>query len=201
MKKLCIPVFLLAALVFGLAACTSSDAPSNEAVAAGAAGAGTSGGTGGGEVPPSSSLGEAPDFTLPTLAGDSLRLSDLRGQIVVLNFWATWCAPCIEEIPDLIALHDELNPHGLSVVGIAIDVEGAELVKPFTERLGITYPVPLDEGAVAEAFGGVWALPTTYVIDPEGRIDQRVIGLFPVKEMRVQFRQQLGLQPVSTTAH
>ena len=196
MKKLFIPVVLLASLALGLAACTSSDAPSNEAAA------GTTGGGAPGEALPSSSLGEAPDFTLPTLAGDSLRLSDLRGQIVLLNFWATWCAPCIQEIPDLIALHDELSPHGFTVVGVSLDEEGSDFVKIFTERFGITYPLPLDEeGTVSEAYGGVWALPTTYVIDPEGQIMQRVVGLFPVEEMRAEFRQMLGLPPVSTTAH
>ena len=196
MKKLFIPVVLLASLALGLAACTSSDAPSNEATA------GTIGGGAPGEAPSSSSLGEAPDFTLPTLAGDSLRLSDLRGQIVLLNFWATWCAPCIQEIPELIALHDELNPHGFTVVGVSLDEEGSDFVKLFTERFGITYPLPLDEeGTVSEAYGGVWALPTTYVIDPEGQIIQRVIGLFPVEEMRAEFRQMLGLPPISTTAH
>ncbi len=146
-------------------------------------------------------LGEAPDFTLPTLAGDSLRLSALQGQIVVVNFWATWCAPCIEEIPDLIALHDELNPHGLTVLGVAIDQDGEVLVRPYAERLGITYPVLLDDGAVSEAFGGVWALPTTYVIDPEGQIMQRVVGLFPVKEMHPEVRKMLDLPPVSPSDH
>ena len=99
-------------------------------------------------------------------------------------------------------MHDELSPHGFTVVGVSLDEEGSDFVKIFTERFGITYPLPLDqEGTVSEAYGGVWALPTTYVIDPEGQIIQRVVGLFPVEEMRVEFRQMLGLPPVSTTAH
>ena len=190
MKKLALPALLLASLALGLAAC--SDAPANNAD-------GTAGST-----PPDQNtlavtgLGEAPDFTLPTLAGDSLRLSDLRGQIVVLNFWATWCAPCVEEIPELIDLHDELNPHGLTVLGVSLDEEGPDLIKPFTDRFGITYPIPLDDGAVAEAYGGVWALPTAYVIDPEGQIMPRVIGLFPVEEMRPTFREMLDV-PAETS--
>ena len=195
MKQLFIPLVVSGTLVLGLAACTPSDAPSTEA----AANAGTVGSNITEESTPSSGLGEAPDFTLPTLAGDSLRLSDLRGQTVLLNFWATWCAPCVQEIPELIALHDELSPHGFTVVGVSLDQEGADLIRPFTERLGITYPIPIDDGSTAEAYGGVWALPTTYVIDPDGEIQQRVVGLFPVKEMRPQFRQMLGLPPVSTT--
>ena len=194
MKKLGIPILVLTSLALGLAACTSSDAPSNDATAAN----GTAGSTPALET--ATGLGEAPTFTLPTLAGDSLRLADLRGQIVVLNFWATWCAPCIEEIPQLIDLHDELNPHGLTVLGVSLDIEGPDFIKPFTDRLGITYPVPLDDGAVAEAYGGVWALPTTYVIDAEGQIIQRVIGLFPVEEMRPKFREMLDLPLVATTS-
>ncbi len=187
MKQLLTPLLMLAMLVLGLAAC--SDAPATDTAAAGTAGSTPPDPN----TPASTGLGEAPDFTLPTLAGDSLRLSDLRGQIVVLNFWATWCAPCIEEIPELIKLHDELNPHGLTVLGVSLDEEGPDLIKPFTDRFGITYPIPLDDGAVAEAYGGIWALPTTYVIDAEGQIVQRVIGLFPVEEMRPQFREMLNV--------
>lgn len=187
----------LALLLIGLAlmpAACSSPETSSEAVAQ------TSGGLPTPSALATTGLGEAPDFRLPTLAGDSLGLSDLQGQIVVVNFWATWCAPCIQEIPELNALHDELNPHGLTVLGISLDQEGAVIVRPFAERLDITYPILLDEGTVAEAFGGVWGLPTTFVIDAEGQIMQRVIGLFPVAEMRPEFRTMLDLPPASTTA-
>ena len=189
MKTYPLPV-LLGGLALMLAACASPKTTPNVAQADGS-------------LPTAQTttvLGQAPDFVLPTLAGDSLRLSELRGQIVVVNFWATWCAPCLEEIPELIALHDALNPHGLTVLGVAIDEEGEVLVRPFAERLSITYPVLLDDGAVAESYGGVWALPTTYVIDPKGQIMQRVIGLFPVQEMHLEFRKMLDLPPVSTTA-
>ena len=187
----------LALLLIGLAlmpAACSSPETSSEAVAQ------TSGGLPTPSALATTGLGEAPDFRLPTLAGDSLGLSDLQGQIVVVNFWATWCAPCIQEIPELNALHDELNTHGLTVLGISLDQEGAVIVRPFAERLDITYPILLDEGTVAEAFGGVWGLPTTFVIDAEGQIMQRVIGLFPVAEMRPEFRTMLDLPPASTTA-
>ena len=141
------------------------------------------------ETPPASELGPAPAFTLPTLDGDSLSLADFRGQVVLVNFWATWCTPCVAEMPDLSALDAELD--GLTVLGISVD-EGPELVRPFAERLAVGYPLVLDDGAVAEAFGGVWALPTTYVIDAEGTIVQRVIGLFPVDDMRPQLERLLA---------
>ncbi|MDX1545958.1 MAG: TlpA disulfide reductase family protein [Rhodothermales bacterium] len=144
-------------------------------------------------------LGPAPAFTLPTLGGDSLSLRDYRGEVVLLNFWATWCTPCIAEMPDLTALHEELEPHGLTVVGISVNEEAA-LIQPFAERLNVTYPLALDDGSVAEAYGGVWALPTTYLIDADGQIVQRVIGLFPVEEMRPQLRTMLGLPPAATSS-
>lgn len=138
-------------------------------------------------------VGPAPDFTLATLAGDSLRLSDLRGQVVLLNFWATWCAPCVEEIPEFVDLYRELHPEGLAIVGVAIDEQGPELVAPFAERFNINYPVALDPGGiVADAYGGVFALPTTYVIDPAGQIIDRVIGLYPVAEKRPALQDLLS---------
>ena len=150
MKTHAILILLLSSLMVSLVACSSPDATPQEATAAPADNVAAAS-----SPLTTSDLGEAPDFVLQTLAGDSLRLSDLRGQVVLLNFWATWCAPCIEEIPELIALHDELSPHGFTVIGISLDPEGAELVQPFTERFGITYPIPLDiEGSVAESYGG-----------------------------------------------
>ena len=104
-KRRLLPV-LLSSLALMLAACTPAETSSDET---------TSPHVNGGLMAQSTSTtspGKAADFVLPTLAGDSLRLSDLHGQIVVLNFWATWCAPCIEEIPELIALHDDLNTPG-----------------------------------------------------------------------------------------
>lgn len=187
------PLLLLSSLALMLAACSSPESSPDAAQASGNPSAP--------DLVTTTGLGEAPDFTLPTLDGDSLGLSALEGQIVVVNFWATWCAPCLEEIPELIALHDDLNPHGLTVLGVAIDAEGEVLVRPFAERLDITYPILLDDGTAAEAFGGMFALPTTYVIDPERQISQRVIGLYPVKEMYPEFRKMLNLPPVSTTAH
>ncbi|MFQ5569125.1 MAG: TlpA disulfide reductase family protein [Rhodothermales bacterium] len=195
MKEIGFLAPLLLSLAF-LAACTSSDTPSNTPAAVPDALAAAN------ETSSQSLFGEAEDFVLQTLAGDSLRLSDLRGQVVLLNFWATWCGPCIEEIPELIDLHNALNPHGFSVVGVSMDVEGAEVVKPFAERFGITYPLPLDtEATVADSYGGVFALPTTYVIDAEGQILQRVIGLFPVDQMRPELRAMLDLPPMNNTSN
>lgn len=127
---------------------------------------------------------EAPDVTLPLLSGDSLRLRDLRGQVVLVNFWATWCPPCRAEIPDLKALHAELHARGLTVVGIALDEQGADVVQPFVDEFAIPYPIALDDGTAADAFGGLFGLPMSFVIDAEGQVVHRALGVFPVDTMR-----------------
>ncbi|NBC18735.1 MAG: redoxin domain-containing protein [Bacteroidetes bacterium] len=136
----------------------------------------------------------APDLAWPTLAGDTLRLADLRGDLVLLNVWATWCPPCIAEIPDLAALYEDLHADGLTIVGLSVDAEGAEVVAPFAEDHPMPYPVALDPDASStEQLGGVYSLPTTLLIDPEGQIVNRFVGIFPVEEMRGPLRDMLGL--------
>lgn len=133
----------------------------------------------------------APDFTLNTLDGDTFKLSDHRGEVVLINFWATWCGPCVVETPELVELYNDLKDRGLTVVGISLDEEGPEVVKPFAKRFAVSYPIAVDEGAVAEAFGGVYGLPTTYVVDGEGRITHRFIGIFPTDDMRPKLEELL----------
>lgn len=118
----------------------------------------------------------APDFAVTTLDGQRLRLADLRGQVVVLNFWATWCGPCRYEIPDLVALQQELGPDGLQVVGISLDEEAA-LVEPFVEEYGITYPVAVDDGTFQRTYGPFAFLPATYVIDRQGIATHYAAGM------------------------
>lgn len=133
----------------------------------------------------SENVGEpAPDFALPTLAGDTLRLSELRGQTVVLNFWATWCGPCVEEMPELQALHDDLHEQGLTVVGVSLDDAGPDAVRAFVDEMGITYPIALAADDVDQVYGGVYALPTTYLIDADGRIARRILGIVPFDDVR-----------------
>ena len=129
----------------------------------------------------------APDVTLETMDGETIALADRPGEVLLVNFWATWCAPCRKEIPDLVALQEELGPQGLTVVGVSLDQQGEEVVTPFLDDYAINYPIVLDpEGEVEQAFGGVYGLPMTYVVGPDGRIHHRVLGLFPVDEMRPQ---------------
>lgn len=129
------------------------------------------------------------DFILPTTSGDSLSMGDYEGQVILLNFWATWCGPCRYEIPDLIELQNEFGSERFAVIGISLDEDDPDFVRQFAEDMEINYPVALDErGIFAEAFGGVYALPTTYILDLEGQVAHRTIGLFPTATMKGTIR-------------
>ncbi len=143
------------------------------------------------QAPPSPQTGQAPAFVLPTPDGDSLRLADFEGKTLLVNFWATWCGPCLVEIPDLVALQNELGDARFSVIGISMDFEDPEVIQSFVDRMGINYPIAIDQGDVAENFGGVYSLPTTFVVDSEGSITQRMIGLFPVDAFKPHLRSMI----------
>ena len=123
----------------------------------------------------------APDYAATTLAGDSASLAGLRGRPVLLNVWATWCAPCREEVPVLQALHARHADAGLAVVGVSIDVSSErEAVAEFVDEFGVTYPVWLDpDGRVTAAFPAM-GIPATYLVDRAGTVRWRKIG--PIAE-------------------
>jgi len=118
----------------------------------------------------------APEFSLPNLKGETVRLKDFRGKVVILDFWATWCGPCRMEIPHFQELTKRHGGRGLVVVGVAMDEPGAEVVKPFVRKNGITYLVLIGDAYTANRYGGVNALPTTFVIDREGRVSKKYVG-------------------------
>lgn len=112
----------------------------------------------------------APDITYPDLNGGEFRLSDHRGTVIVLNLWATWCGPCIREIPDFVALQEEFGDRNLEFVGISVDERGAGVVRPFVEEHGINYRILLDtEGSVLNNYP-IQGLPETYIINEQGEI-------------------------------
>lgn len=124
----------------------------------------------------------APDFTLPTVDGKELKLSDLKGKVVVLDFWATWCPPCRRGIPDLIELKKEYKDQGFEIVGISVDkiTRGTEgRIVPFMKEYGINYPVVHGDMSVAQKFGGIRSIPTSFVIDRKGKIITSFVGLVP----------------------
>jgi len=119
----------------------------------------------------------APAFTLKDSSGHTVRLSDYRGKVVLLNFWATWCGPCKMEIPWFIEFERQYKDRGFAVLGISMDEEGWEAVKPFLAGMNVNYRVLMGDETVAKAYGGVESLPTSFIIDREGRIAARHIGL------------------------
>ena len=134
----------------------------------------------------------APDATMENIDGDMIKLSSYRGKVVMLNFWATWCGPCKAEIPDFIKLQDLYGDDGLEIVGVSLDKPGKEDdVRAFVEAKGINYDVLFGDGAVADAFGGVRSIPTTFLIDREGHIQVQKVGLRPKDEWESSIKQLL----------
>ncbi len=133
----------------------------------------------------------APDFELTSLEGRPVKLSDYRGKAVLLNFWATWCSPCKVEMPWFIELQKQYGPKGLQVLGIAMDDSGKDEIAKFSQSMGVDYPVLLGKEAVGEAYGGVQYLPTTFYIDRQGRIVDRVFGLISESEIKQDIEKAL----------
>ena len=121
----------------------------------------------------------APDFTLYTLEGDEVKLSDYLGKVVILDFWATWCPPCRKGIPDLIFIQNEYKDD-LVVIGISLDQPATQnKLVPFIKSYGINYPIVLGNIEVSAAYGNIQAIPTSFIIDQEGNIINKHIGLVP----------------------
>jgi len=118
----------------------------------------------------------APDFTVTDLEGRTVRLSALRGKVVVLNLWATWCAPCVEEMPSIERLWTSLGGEDFALLAVSQDEEGRRTVEPFVKRMHLSFPVFLDPDHEVGDRYGVWGYPETFVIDRNGRVVERVIG-------------------------
>lgn len=136
----------------------------------------------------------APAFALQDLDGKPLGLDEAKGKVVLLNFWATWCGPCRAEIPDLIELQKKYKDQ-LEIIGLATDEDDADEVKQFVEKEGINYRVAMGTDALRAKYGGIPALPTSFVIDPQGRIVQKHVGLNDPAIYDLEVRALLG-QPV-----
>lgn len=118
----------------------------------------------------------APDFDLTDLQGNEVKLSDLRGKAVVLNFWASWCAPCKEEIPWFVEMQKRYGSQGLQIVGVSMDDGDPKEVVKFAAENAINYPVVFGVEKVADEYGGIDYLPTTFYIDRNGVVLDRVYG-------------------------
>ncbi|PYX50113.1 MAG: alkyl hydroperoxide reductase [Acidobacteria bacterium] len=142
----------------------------------------------------------APDFTLESLEGKNLRLSDLRGKAVLLNFWATWCGPCKIETPWLVELQNKYGSQGLQVIGVAMDDSGKEDIAKFAKDMGVNYPVLLGKEAVGDAYGGVPALPESFFIGRDGKIVDKIIGLKGKSEIEDSIKAALSTQAGNVSA-
>ncbi|HKS72352.1 MAG TPA: TlpA disulfide reductase family protein [Terriglobales bacterium] len=128
----------------------------------------------------------APDFELPQLTGQLLRLSSYRGQVVLLDFWATWCGPCRQEIPHFVELQNKLGPQGLQIIGVSMD-DTPDPVREFYQRYKMNYPVVMGNAKLGEQYGGILGLPIAFLIDRNGNIDRKHIGAtdIPVFEKEI----------------
>ena len=136
----------------------------------------------------------APDFTLESLDGQKVSLSEFKGKAVLVNFWATWCGPCKIETPWLVELQNEYGSQGLQIVGVAMDDSGKDEIARFAKDMGMNYPVLLGKEAVGEAYGGVPALPESFFVGRDGKIVDKIMGIEGKSDIEAAIKKALSTQ-------
>ncbi len=134
----------------------------------------------------------APAFKLDTLDGKPISLADAHGKVILLNFWATWCGPCRAEIPDLIELQNKYKDH-LQIIGLTVDDDDPAEIKKVVEKTGINYPVAMASDEIRMKYGGIAALPTSFMLDSEGRVMQKHEGLRDPLLYELEIRALAGM--------
>jgi len=135
----------------------------------------------------------APDFSLSELSGQKLNLSNYRGRVVLLDFWATWCEPCREEIPRFEELQNKYRDQGFQIIGISMD-DGPEPVRDFYQQFKMNYPVVMGDAKIGELYGGILGLPIAFVIGRDGRIYSKHMGATDVSLFEREIKAQLQAQ-------
>ncbi|HEY2547596.1 MAG TPA: TlpA disulfide reductase family protein [Candidatus Acidoferrum sp.] len=134
----------------------------------------------------------APDFKLTALDGKPLTIAALQGKVVFLNFWATWCGPCRAEVPDLITLQERYKGR-LQIIGLNVDDDDPVEIQKYVDETGINYPVAMTSNDLRIQYGGIPALPTSFVLDTEGRVVQKHVGLWNPAVYETEIRALLGM--------
>jgi thiol-disulfide isomerase/thioredoxin len=142
----------------------------------------------------------APDFSLESLDGPTMRLSDFRGKAVLLNFWATWCGPCKIEMPWFVDLQKQYGPQGFQIVGVAMDDASKQDIAKFAKDMGVNYPILIGKEAVGDAYGGVPGLPESFFIGRDGKIVDKIIGLEGKAEIEKAIKKALDTKPATSQA-
>jgi peroxiredoxin len=139
---------------------------------------------------------QAPDFSLTDLNGKTVKLADYKGKVLFINFWATWCPPCRAEIPDFVEVYGQMKAKGLEILGISLDTKGKEAVVAFVEKYKITYPIVLEtrdntEKVISDFDPGQF-IPTTFVIDKQGRIRDKIVRQMDKEELLKYFNRLIA---------
>lgn len=138
---------------------------------------------------------DAADFSLKDLNNKEIKLSNYRGKVVLLNFWATWCPPCVKEIPDLIKVQQTYKSKGLEIIGVSMDTGSEDDIKKFVKRFEINYPVVVGDLKIVNDYGNISAIPTTFFIDRTGKVQTQVQGGLTTEEIEKIIEDLLAANP------
>ncbi|HUF64380.1 MAG TPA: TlpA disulfide reductase family protein [Gemmatimonadaceae bacterium] len=134
----------------------------------------------------------APPFVVTTLEGKQVSLESLRGQVVLVNFWATWCAPCRIEMPSFERVYRAKKDQGFVIVGLSTDQAGPDVVRPYIAKRGVSFPVAMASGEIVYSYGGAGTIPKSVLIDRSGRIRHTVTGIFAEPALRLAVNRLLA---------
>lgn len=134
---------------------------------------------------------KAKDFNVELVSGNQFQLAKQQGKVVLLNIWATWCAPCLEETPELVDLYNKYQDQGLVILGVSIDEQGMSVVEPFIKKYEVNYPMVIDDGTIMDKYGPTMGIPTTYIVDKKGDLRYFAVGAVTIKELEPRIKALL----------